>query len=391
MAISLATSSGNTKRHSKVLLLLALAHWQLGDCLTARLHACEAQRLAGISGNLYDEARALCIEALAWTHLGNYKQSMSLYTRAREFLVLCGMSGKNMDQRIRSNQAHIHLLKSEYHEAHNIQTQILQECPVHMSPFDHGYALLNLAEIGVFMSAPKEEVQQDIERARKIFLPMKQIHELTISDMIMADLYLREGDMLAAEALFNQSLRACNHCTIKSYCLERLGNTGCWAASGQMSSWTTVYFAYSTKVKERLGINKALQFFGDIFLAQADEETAINLFTVALEGFTYMDVHYSRAECMLRLGHISKGHGDLLKAVEFWDAARLLFERSSQTKHIELVDERLASVGEHVLEKCRMNLVCLVEINAPTGIVGEAENELADIDDQEEDLVGVMI
>jgi hypothetical protein len=158
-----------------------------------------------------------------------------------------------------------------------------------------------------------------------------------------------------------------------------------------MSSWTTVYLAHSLKFKEKLGINKALQFLGDIFLAQADEDTAVSLFNVALERFTYMDVHLSRAECMVRLGDIAKGHDDLHKAVEFWDTARPLFERSSQTKQIELIDERLASVGKDVLEQHRMNLAHLMEINAPTGIVEETDNELSDIEDLQEDLVGVTV
>jgi hypothetical protein len=152
-----------------------------------------------------------------------------------------------------------------------------------------------------------------------------------------------------------------------------------------MSTWTTVYLANSIKFKEKLGINKALQFLGDIFLAQADEDTAFSLFITALEGFTYMDVHRNRAECMLRLGDISKGHGDMLKAVEFWDAARPLFSRSSQTKQIEMIDERLASVGENVLEQHRRSLACLMEIKAPTGIMEEAEDDLSDIEEQDVD------
>jgi hypothetical protein len=154
-----------------------------------------------------------------------------------------------------------------------------------------------------------------------------------------------------------------------------------------MSSWATVYLANSLKFKEKLGINKALQFLGDIFLAQADEDTAASLFTVALEGFKYMDVHRSRGECMLRLGDISKGHGNLLKALEFWDAARPLFERSSQNKQMQDIDDRLASAGKDVLEQHRMNLACLAKINAPTRIVDEAEEDLSDI--EEEDLGGV--
>jgi hypothetical protein len=111
-----------------------------------------------------------------------------------------------------------------------------------------------------------------------------------------------------------------------------------------MSSWTAIYLVNSLQRKEKLGIYKAFQFFGAVFLSQNDEFTAISLFTFALEGFTHMDVYRSRAECMLQLGDISKGHGDLLKAVEFWEAARLLFERSSQAKQVQCIDERVANI-----------------------------------------------
>jgi hypothetical protein len=80
-----------------------------------------------------------------------------------------------------------------------------------------------------------------------------------------------------------------------------------------------------------------------------------------------------------------------LKAVEFWSAARPLFERSLQTKQIEFIDERLAGVGKDVLEQHRINLAHLLEINAPTGIVEEGEDDLSDIVDLQEDLVGVTV
>jgi tetratricopeptide (TPR) repeat protein len=347
--------------------------------------------LARISADLYNEAQALYIEAMAWTQLGNYKQSISLCHRARELMVLCGMSSGGMDRNIMNQQAQIHLVKSEYREAQNIHTQILQEFPLHQDLYHHALALLNLAEIGVSINAPKEEVQQHIRAARRIFKEMKWLIDMTMCDMILADLHLREGDILTAKTLFKKCLTVCNYSEIKSYCLERLGNTGPWGASDQLSSWTIVYLAHSIKFKEKLAINKALQFLGDIFLAQADEDTAVSLFIVALKGFTYMDVHRSRAECMLRLGDISKGHGDLLKTVDFWDAARSLFERSLQTKQIELIDERLASLDKDVLGQHRVNLAHLVKINAPTSIVEEVAEDLSDIEDLQEDQSGVQL
>ena len=113
---------------------------------------------------------------------------------------------------------------------------------------------------------------------------------------------------------------------IMSYCLERVGDVSRWCAPNCMFSWTTVFLVHSLKSKEKLRIHKALQFIGDIFLIQDDEHTAISLFTVALEGFTQMDVHRGRAECMLRLGDIFKGRKDLRKALELWEKARPLFD-----------------------------------------------------------------
>jgi tetratricopeptide (TPR) repeat protein len=295
-----------------------------------------------------------------------------------------------MDRKVMDHQADIHLIKSEYREAHNIQTQILQEYPICLDSYTHGLVLLNLAEINLSMNAPQNAVQQYIERAKKIFLPMEQIVEITICDMVLAALHLREGAISTAKTLFKTCLRVCNLPALKSYCLERLGNTGRWGAPGQMFTWTMVYFAHSIKFKEKLGIYKALQFLGDIFLSQVDEDTAVSLYIVALEGFTYMDVHHSRAERMLRLGDNSMAHGDLLKAVEFWEAAKPLFERTSQAKQVEDIGERLASVGKDVVEQHKLSLACLTETNAPTALVEEVEDYLSDIEDLQEDLGGVQ-
>jgi hypothetical protein len=137
---------------------------------------------------------------------------------------------------------------------------------------------------------------------------------------------------------------------------------------------------HSLRQKENFRINKALQFLGDVFLAQDEEHTAIVLFTVALEGVTSMDVHRSRAECMLRLGDIFNGHSNQIKAVELWETARPLFERSSQTKQVELVDRRLAGAREDVLEQHRKNLACLAELHVPSMTV-EDMDAASDVED----------
>jgi hypothetical protein len=93
-----------------------------------------------------------------------------------------------------------------------------------------------------------------------------------------------------------------------------------------------------------LGVHKALLFLGDVFISQRDDYTAHILFTVAVEGFNYMDVHRSRAQCLLRLGDLAHKKGDISHAVDFWTTARPLFERSSQEKEVAQIDARQAEL-----------------------------------------------
>jgi tetratricopeptide (TPR) repeat protein len=380
--ISLAVSTGNTKRHCHGLVRLADIMWYFADYSKAQLHASEAQRIARISADLYQEAGAINVLAMCCYMWGDYTQSISLSSRARHLLNLCGLSGSSLDYNIVTTQAETHKFKSEYVEARSIHNGILQETSIHQDPYNHAFALLNIAEIDVSMDAPKHDVQRSYDTARKVFSTQQYQIGLMMCDTILADLYLREGNMPAAKDLFEKCLGlSLSHPEIISYCLERLANASRWG-SDHWSGQTMVFLVYSLRLKKKLGIYKALQFLGDIFLAQDDEHTAINLFTVALEGFTWMDVHCSRAECMLRLGDISKGHGDLFKALELWETARPLFERASQTKKTELVDERLASVGEVVLKQHRNNLAHLAKLNTPSGIE-VPEGNLSNVEDEE--------
>jgi tetratricopeptide (TPR) repeat protein len=368
---------------SHALASLAWINWYNGDYFTAQVHANEAQRVARISADLYREARALDIESICWYALGNYKQSIFLCSRARDLLALCGLSSGQLDHSIMTSQAEIHKLKSEYVAAHSIHFMILQETSADQDFYTYGLALLNVAEIDVSNGAPKNDVQSIYEKVREIFSTRNIVIEVVMCDAILADLYLREGNVLTAKTLFERCLKLSGEQSdVMTYCLERLGNTSCWGAPNWMSGWTTVFLVHSVRRKEKLGICKALQFLGDVFLAQDEEHTAINLFTVALEGFTWMDVHRSKAECMLRLGDISKEQGDLLKAVELWTTARPLFERSSQAKQVKNVDQRLTDVSEDVLEQHRKNLARLAEVTAPSGTVDEINN-LSDVEAME--------
>jgi hypothetical protein len=92
-----------------------------------------------------------------------------------------------------------------------------------------------------------------------------------------------------------------------------------------------------------LAAHKALLFLGDVFSSQGDDDTA-HLFMVALEGFVYMDVHHSRAQCLLRLGDLASRKQNFSSAKELWEEARPLFERSSQATDVAQIDHRLSDL-----------------------------------------------
>jgi hypothetical protein len=146
-----------------------------------------------------------------------------------------------------------------------------------------------------------------------------------------------------------------------------------------MDSWTTIFFVQALKTKENISIHKALQFLADVFLCLDDEDTATSLLTVALEGFTHMDVHRSKGECMLRLGQISRKQGDLSRAHELWEAARPLFERSSQPKQIVQINERISSITQLIAEAQHQESGYLSELHPPPGPL---DTPLASPDDE---------
>jgi predicted negative regulator of RcsB-dependent stress response len=92
-------------------------------------------------------------------------------------------------------------------------------------------------------------------------------------------------------------------------------------------------------------LHQALRRLGDVLVGQGANDTALSILEVALEGFTQMDVHQSRAECMQTMGHVSVQCGDIDRAREMWESARPLFERAEQKKEVARLDKRLESLN----------------------------------------------
>ncbi|KAJ7346117.1 hypothetical protein DFH08DRAFT_210816 [Mycena albidolilacea] len=347
-ALSLAIPAGNIEQQFDALYNLVWVKWILGDSLGAQSLLFRTRELARMSADLYKEASALRMEAVCWMPLGNFNQSLLHCDRARELLALCDMSGGRMYYATLTTQAEVHRYKTEYVEAHKIYSQILQEVSVEQDAYVYAWCLLWIAEIEVATGASHDDVQRKIDAAKSNF--MGDVRPQELCNILQAALDARDATRehilpvrMALQKL-SRSLWGKDR-PILGYCLEILCVINCQDIS--LCTSATVFLAHSTKYKVRAGINRALYFLADAFLNQSDENTATSLLTVALEGFMAMDIHQCRAECMLRLGDISKAQHDIVKAVQLWKTARPLFERSLQKTQVKCIDERLDSINGH--------------------------------------------
>ncbi|KAJ7195974.1 hypothetical protein GGX14DRAFT_674254 [Mycena pura] len=373
-ALHLSLSTGQTGQQSSALAGLASIKGQLGDYVTGKALACESQEVAQFTADLYREARALSIEAGCLADLGSYSKAAALMQRAQSLLGLCDMAGGTLAQNIMNNLADMYSTKSEYIRARDIHTRLLS-CAVNQHTFNVALSCLNLAEIDISLDTPIQDVRKNIHTARSLFEKLGYSMGSTMCDAIQANFYIRERNMSAADKGLKRALQLTwgKHSGVTTYCLEKLGDIKRWSSIYWTYTWSTALLVHALKTKQKLAIYKGLQFLGDLFLVEGDQNTAISLFTIALDAFTYMDIHRSRAECMLQLGDISKMNGEFGKAEELWKLARPLFTCSSQEKKVTLIDEKLLSIQSINPDVHKLQVLT---VTANVGTEGASENLL---------------
>ncbi|KAF8209991.1 hypothetical protein K438DRAFT_1753596 [Mycena galopus ATCC 62051] len=307
-ALAMGKSAGSIVEQTRMLHTLAHTKFKIGEYTTAQAVAIETQRLARLSANLYREASAVWVEGLCCYATSNYKHSIFLLQRARDLVGLCGMSGGDLEYRILDSEAEAHPLRSDYGKARQIQTHIFQTISRGHNGMNHATAFLNMAQIDVLIGENEQEVTCNLDHAKGLFSNVDNTTGIAFCEIIMAKLQLREGNTLNAQENFQKYLEGpwMEVGQISSLCLESMAYIACLGEANfyQIFRWAVIYIANATRLKERLSLLKALLSLANVFLANRDQWNAKSLFTVALDGFTSMDVHHSRANCMLHLASL---------------------------------------------------------------------------------------
>ncbi|KAJ6480970.1 hypothetical protein C8R45DRAFT_932874 [Mycena sanguinolenta] len=351
-AWELSKTSGDRNLQCLILLYIASLKIFNGEYSLGQEYAREAQQLSELSMDLYHSAAALHLRAACSIYLGNYHRSLDQLYRARKIFKICGMSGGILDLSCAVFTAEIHCLKSEYVQAQRIVSDIGEITSPHQNPEAYAGALQIIAYIQIQIDGDAAHVWKNLAIATDIYNSTNSRTDIVLCEVIGAGMNLREHKFHLAQ----RKLKKCLHFTpamIKptSLSLEHLANIEVWPTSEWQSRWPVIYLSFAYRFKEKLALYKALLFLGDVFLSNEDEVTASTLYTVALEGFTYMDVHRSQAECMRRLGDLANEHENTVAALVYWKAAQSLFEKSSQAKDIANIDSKISAATNKAHEE----------------------------------------
>ncbi|KAK6977224.1 hypothetical protein R3P38DRAFT_2810620 [Favolaschia claudopus] len=359
-ALAAAQICNDGTLQSRALFFIALTDWRVGNYVMGQRHASEAHRLGRLSGNLYGEGMALYADGMCCRELGDYVIAVELFNRSRNCLARCGVAGGRADTMVMTSLAELRFFQSEYSEVYQIYTTIVQDAVLSVDTYLCGFSLLHIAQIDVIIGTPAHEVQHKINKLKEVLTTLQDINTQQAVELVSADLSLRERNHAHAQAVFTRYLHMFlgNNAEYALYANERLADLERWETQyfDKTFIWATIYLSYAFKLGNKLAVHKALACIGQMYLVQCDLETAHNLFTVALKGFTQMGVHHSKAQCLLYLGNIAEQEGNLGKAAELWTTARPLFERTLQAKNVEKIDAKLANLVE---EQVTTNEECM--------------------------------
>ncbi|KAK7013076.1 ATPase-AAA-core domain-containing protein, partial [Favolaschia claudopus] len=385
IALNLSKSSGNISAQCRILSHMCRINWASGNLGAAKIFVLKAQQLSRLSGNLCAEAHACLNKALLFTAGGDFKNATSELNRSQQCINICGLSGGHSHYAVLASKAEIHLQKSEFTEAQMIYSQFLESTSADDNGIYYAFALLNSAQVAIAKDAVTSHTAQDLYIARNILDGLKR--DILACDMVEAELSLKCGTIDLARLQFEKVLYSARggNIEVEARCLEKLGNPRLWPLSERQVIQSVVFLSHAIHWQRKLEVHKALLFLGDVLMAD-NHGTAMALYTLALEGFSFMDIHQYRAECMLRLGDLAHKHRDWTKASTFWSRAKPLFERSSQTKSVAEVDSRLTCLKES--ENNQQALEKLVNLQVPGQIASASINTFA-VEMKNEVTVGV--
>jgi hypothetical protein len=276
-------------------------------------YAKQAEKWSELLGDAHSQAAAISQQVHSCVYLGDLRRAQVLSARARDLLMACGLHGGVQDRIVRARLAEIHLLKTEYLESREINASLAAlKVPGTAWTLTSTFAHHNLAVLDIALGAPSELILRNLSIAREQFNMAQWSLGNSRCDATLAALHLREGEILRAKRLFEISFASLQYGSSEAanFCLERLADIRNKMNGPQDTlNWAGTHLASARNSHNRLEILKSLCFFGDLFLVFEDDETALCLFRIALNGFQAMEIHHRKADCASRIASIINQRG----------------------------------------------------------------------------------
>ncbi|KAJ7789839.1 hypothetical protein B0H14DRAFT_3161809 [Mycena olivaceomarginata] len=327
----------------------------------------KAQKIALAAGNLRGELNSLQCQTRCYMGLGDFKHGIQVVNEWKALVLRAGIQGGESEFILMNFEAEVYHLKTEYTEARQFQEVILSHTSPVVSPIGYAYTLVNIAFLDLVTGGSRDAVSHNLQNALNIFQRVQYPRGILLCEVHAVDLKLREGNTTGVCAKYKSAFVSAYSTDneLACYCLAKLADSiHPVHADSEVSKWAVIFLAFVMRPRERsiLPVHQALQRLGDVFAQQGNTEEALSILTVTLEGFTWMDVHRNRAECMQTIGDVHFRNGDLSAASTFWMAARPLFERSLQAQAVMEINARLVEVERHH----EANLEQLSKLAVPT-------------------------
>ncbi|KAJ6611897.1 hypothetical protein B0H10DRAFT_338086 [Mycena sp. CBHHK59/15] len=319
------------------------------------LLAIEGQAVARQMGNFQLESRSMQSHALLCASLGQLSHALELCTKAHALLVACGLHDSIGAITIIDIEAFVYEQRTDYLRTREAYLAIMRLTSLEKSPFFHLNSLMHVIHMDTLIGdsdipAILPRLDAAAEIAKQIAFP----HAVRYCDFAKAEVQHRQqGQPILALVEYKRCLEffRASHIWGACICLQNLSDAYLEQQEiEEASRWAVTYFAQARSMSA-VHTHHAFQRLGDVFLAWADEETALSLYMLSLEGFTGMDVHRGRAECMTRIGSIFLGRGDVSTARKMWTDARELFMRSCLKSDAAEMERQLACLP--VIEESR--------------------------------------
>ncbi|KAJ6486327.1 hypothetical protein DFH09DRAFT_1339679 [Mycena vulgaris] len=273
--------------------------------------AAEGSVIARRLGNFRLESNALQIQATLCASTGQLSRALILCDEARRLLVACGLQHSTGELAIIDVEAFVHFQRTDYMRSREAYARIMRVAsPAKFSMF-YVHSVMQTIHLDMLMGHDAREL---LDRLDSVVITAERnafIHAIWYCDLVRAEIKHREMDRKGATNDYRRCLELFRSTDVwgVTVCFEHLSDVYLEEKDlNEAFRWVVSYLAQSRKTGVIQTV-QALRRIGDVFIATGDNDTAVALYTVALEAFTGMDVNKWRDRRGQTPGKFYRAHG----------------------------------------------------------------------------------